>query len=190
MKGKGVIASFRSRTTDSFIKYEGGKKDNAASPEKPSEKKDEVTHEGDAGFTYCEGLKIVIKQSIPPIVGSLFHPSYMMVNALILGRITLPDYCKDKDYEVPEDSFECMGPEDYLSAFGIASSTIGIAILSTSFCYIAALNNVVPQAYGAGNFELVGSYLNRMLILASGIFIPILILLQFIYYPFRYILNL
>ena len=132
---------------------------------------------------------MVFKQSIPPIVGSLFHPSYMMVNALILGRIAVPEYCSDPDYSAGPDSYECVGAEGYLGAFGIASSTLGLVVLSVGFCYGNGLFNVVPQAYGARNFELVGCYLNRMLILSTSIFVPLLVLLQFVYYPlFKYLL--
>lgn len=127
----------------------------------------------------------MLKQSLPPIVGSLFHPSYMMVNAKILGALELPAQCKDPEY-VPVDIFECLPAEDYLSSFGLASASLGIVLLSLGFCYSNGLFNVVPQAYGAGNYQLVGLYLNRMLILSTAIFGPVLVLLQFAYYPFRY----
>jgi len=39
------------------------------------------------GFTYGEGLIIVFNRSLPVIMTCLLHPSYMMVNAIILGKI-------------------------------------------------------------------------------------------------------
>jgi Na+-driven multidrug efflux pump len=65
-------------------------------------------------------------QTIWPVIGYLFHPSYMLVNAVILGKL----------------------PKIYLAAFGIGSSTIGIVLFATGVCYVLALNNVVPQAFG------------------------------------------
>jgi len=71
-----------------------------------------------------------------------------------------------------------------MAAFGLGSSTIGIALLSTGASYTSGIMNVAPQAYGSGNYELVGCYANRMMILATIIFTPIILLIQFIYYPF------
>jgi len=50
-----------------------------------------------------------------------------------------------------------------------------MALLSTGTTYANGLSNLVPQAYGAGNKELVCAYRNRMIILVSMIFLPMLI---------------
>jgi hypothetical protein len=40
-------------------------------------------------YTPAAGLKMIMKQSIWPIVGFIFHPTYMLVNAVILGNIVV-----------------------------------------------------------------------------------------------------
>ena len=116
-----LLPTFRRQNkSDSFVKYEGGSKtdggkttsgaDAVDSPEEEKVADDENVKEGDNGFTCVQGMKIVFKQSLPPILGYLFHPSYMMVNALILGRIEVPSHCSDPDFQVEASSFECMGP--------------------------------------------------------------------------------
>jgi len=37
--------------------------------------------------TQSEGLKMISKQSISPILGTIFHPSYMMMNVKLLGLV-------------------------------------------------------------------------------------------------------
>ena len=72
-----------------------------------------------------------------------------------------------------------MGPIEYLSAYGLGSSLIAITILATSSCYAEGLSNLIPHAFGSNRIDLVYAYLNRMLILKTLIFMPILIPLQY-----------
>jgi Na+-driven multidrug efflux pump len=94
----------------------------------------------------------------------------MIINTMILGNIKTE--C--------DQNGNCVGPQEYLSAYGLGSSVMAITILSTSTTYADGLSNLIPHAYGSNRNDLVSVYLNRMLILVSLIFIPFLIPLQFI----------
>ena len=148
--------------SDKYIKYEGGKKDSL-----PSE------------FTSLQGLSMILKLSFSPILGYLFHPSYMMINVKVLGLIKPPegDQCSKPE---AADTVECMNGEQYQAAFGIGSSTVAIFLLASSICFSCGLYNVIPQAFGSKNYKLCGAYRNRMIILVTCIFTPILIPLQFV----------
>ena len=54
------------------IQLEGGKSDSYISADNDD-------------FTIFEGLQMIFKYSFWPIIGMLFHPTYMLVNAIILG---------------------------------------------------------------------------------------------------------
>ena len=41
----------------------------------------------DENFTFFEGILMIMRYSIWPIVAMIFHPTYMLVNAKILGQI-------------------------------------------------------------------------------------------------------
>jgi len=99
----------------------------------------------------------------------------MMVNAIVLGKITVDKkLCPDT---TDRSNWECLDAQDYVAAFGIASSSIGILILSTGFCYANGLMNIIPAAYASGHYELCGAYLNRMIILSMMIFIPVILMM-------------
>jgi Na+-driven multidrug efflux pump len=83
-------------------------------------------------FTTCEGLKKIMRQSVWPIIGSLFHPTYLLVNAIVLGRIT----CNPGE--------ECIKAETYLAAFGLGSSLMSIVLLASGICFVLGLNNILP----------------------------------------------
>ena len=70
---------------------------------------------------------MIYHQSIWSVFSSLAHPSYLMVNAVILGRIE----CLDKD---------CIPARTYLASFGVGSSSIGIVLLASSLTFTAALS--------------------------------------------------
>lgn len=114
-------------------------------------------------FTTVQGLRMIQDQSVWPIIGFLFHPSYMLVNAIILGNIQ----CK------PEDG--CITAKTYLAAFGLGSSLMSIVLLATGLCFVFGLYTIMPQAYSSGNYKLCGAYINRMIILSTMIFAPFLI---------------
>ena len=55
-------------------------------------------------------------------------------------------------------------------------------MLATGMCFTLGLVYVIPQAYGAGNMKLCGAFMNRMIIVSTFIFAPMLIPIQFIKY--------
>lgn len=123
-------------------------------------------------FTCCQGFKKIINQSVQPIFGSLFHPSYMLINSIILGQIQC------------DPSTGCHSAKTYLAAFGLGSSLMSILLLASGLCYTLGLNNMLPQTYASKNYTLCGAYLNRMIITATCIFVPFLVPLQFVEYLF------
>ena len=110
----------------------------------------------------------------------------MMINAIILGQTNVdPEKCKAAG-NIPTHP-DCIDSKDYVAAFGIGSATMSIVLLATGLCFTLGLQQVIPQAYGAKQYELCGAYLNRMLIVVTVIFVPFLIPIQFIYYFFKLI---
>lgn len=105
----------------------------------------------------------------------------MMINVKLLGSIEVDKTkCKVPDSDTPE----CMTSEQYQAAFGIGSSTLAIVLLACSLCFCLGLGTIIPQAYGSGNYKLCSVYRNRMIILATCIFTPFLIPIQFVEYLF------
>lgn len=132
---------------------------------------------------------MIMKTSIFPIIGCLFHPSYMLVNAKLLGKAVLDtDKCGGKPEFVGDViNYNCIKAETYLASFGIASSTMSIILLATGVCFIFGLSNIAPQAAGSGNFKLVGTYLNRFIICHLMIFVPFTVLIE-LFIPYVFVL--
>lgn len=92
-----------------------------------------------------QGTMMIAKYSFFPIVGMLFHPMYMLVNAQILGNMELnQEKCGKDATEEMLKSFECITAETYLASFGLASSTMGIFLLAPGICFNLGLMNVLP----------------------------------------------
>jgi Na+-driven multidrug efflux pump len=153
---------------------------------KKNELKDKLVFEGGAepkgevedpeNFGLSGGMAMIAEKSVYPIIGMLFHPSYMLVNAKLLGQV-VPD-ASVCPVGVEVDTIECVRGEQYLAAFGLASSTIGIILLAPGICFALGILNVVPQANGSGEYKLCGAYLNRMLICLVCLEVPVFILLE------------
>lgn len=45
------------------------------------------TNDNEDRLSWFEGIKMISMQSIWPIFGNLCHPSYLLVNSIILGQI-------------------------------------------------------------------------------------------------------
>lgn len=116
-----------------------------------------------------------------PIIGTLLHPMYMLVNGVVLGNSKLDlDLCGPNATKEILDSFDCLDNKTLLASFGLGSATIGIYVFAPCICYSLALSNIIPQAYGAGHKRLCGAYLNRMIITQLMIFIPYMIPMMFV----------
>ena len=128
-------------------------------------------------FTCWEGLVKISKQSSWPIIAALFHPCYMLVNSIVLGKIK----CVSDDV--------CSSARTNLAAFGLGSSLMSIILLASGVCFCLGLNNILPQAYAAKNYKLCGAYLNRMIITSTCIFAPLLLPLQFVELLFIHVMR-
>jgi Na+-driven multidrug efflux pump len=130
---------------------------------------------------------MITKQSTFPILGMLFHPMYMLVNAQILGNLQLDQSkCGSEATHEMLQSLECVSAETYLASFGLASATMGIFLLAPGCCFNQGLLNILPQAYGAKNYQLCWAYLNRFIFATIIIFVPFLIPMSFVEYVFLY----
>jgi len=85
-------------------------------------------------------VKDILSLSFSPIISCLFHPAYMLMNNIVLGR--------------QDDSVQ-------LAAFGLGSLTNGIFVLSIGCCFSMGMGTLAGQAYGAQNLRLCRVYLNR-----------------------------
>ena len=117
---------------------------------------------------------MILRQSFYPILGSIFHPGYMMINAVVLGSILPDSRCSDALF-AKESPGKCSSVDVNQAAFGIGSSTMSIILLAPINCYMLGLQNLIPQAYGANNLKLCGAFLNRKIVSATAIFTPFLI---------------
>ena len=92
-------------------------------------------------FTNCEGFLMIGNQSLWPIVGNLLHPSYMTVNAVLMGQMKVDsEVCTEALTEEQKLSITaCAGPEDHLAAFGMGSATVSIIIFASAWSYTAGL---------------------------------------------------
>jgi Na+-driven multidrug efflux pump len=61
--------------------------------------------------------------------------------------------------------------------------------MTSGVTFCMGLQSVMPQVYAAGKYKLVGAYLNRMLIIVTCIFGPIIFLMQFIEPFFLYVMK-
>eukprot|EP00356_Strombidium_inclinatum_P007903 CAMPEP_0170482006 /NCGR_PEP_ID=MMETSP0208-20121228/2219_1 /TAXON_ID=197538 /ORGANISM="Strombidium inclinatum, Strain S3" /LENGTH=508 /DNA_ID=CAMNT_0010754799 /DNA_START=8 /DNA_END=1534 /DNA_ORIENTATION=+ len=130
-------------------------------------------------FTTKEGLKMILAKSIFPIVGTLFHPTYMMANAVYSDQIKSdPAACAAAGHDPANEN--CITGETFQAAFGLGSATMGIIMQAPVLCFNLGLANIIPHAFGSGEYKLCGAYLNRMMILQAIVFIPVLIPIQFI----------
>ena len=59
-----------------------------------------------------------MEQSIPQIIGYIFHPSHMIVNTLILGNMKVAG-TKTEGIWYDENGNKLLGPKEYLAAYGL-----------------------------------------------------------------------
>jgi len=100
----------------------------------------------------------IIKLGVWPILGQIFHPAYLIINAR---------------------TFDRLGP-DYLAGFGLASLTLGALAISVGVCFSMTVGTLVSQAYGAKDLRLCRVYLNRQYYLNFICFLILCIPIAFI----------
>mmetsp|Transcript_4761 Transcript_4761/g.8150 ORF Transcript_4761/g.8150 Transcript_4761/m.8150 type:complete len:89 (+) Transcript_4761:217-483(+) len=88
---------------------------------------------------------MIMNQSFFPIIGSIFHPAYMMINAVILGNLEPNVACFDESQTFKADfPDKCYDVKINQAAFGIGSSTMSILLLAPNMCYCLSLSNLIP----------------------------------------------
>ncbi len=75
-----------------------------------------------------------------PTLGTVMHPLYMVVNAILLGHLEDPIY---------------------LASFGLGSMMLNFLVNSLSISFSFSLETLVAQSYGQGELEMCGHYLRR-----------------------------
>ena len=78
-----------------------------------------------------------------------------------------------------------LGAENKVAGVGIGIIYINLLFLSALWGFNGALNNLVSQAFGAGNLKLCGVYLNRGRIAISIVYVPIAFFLFISEYAFK-----
>ena len=64
-----------------------------------------------------------------------------------------------------------------MAGIGLGNMTCNLIVLNVLLKIILSLQSVLPQAYGSGNIELCGVFLNRCRFLVTIIYIPLLLLI-------------
>ena len=83
-----------------------------------------------------------------PIIGMLFFPMYLMINAAFCGRLG----------------------KEYLAGLGLGSLTISTLLMSIGICFSMTTSSLVTPAFGAGDIRFCRVILNRQYFLNTLIF--------------------
>ena len=110
-------------------------------------------------LSYFQALKNVLKIALLSFAGTFFHPSYQMVNAMVLGHHTSPQQ---------------------LAGIGLGSLTVGLLSLSIHYSFATGSGVAIAPAFGQGELRLCAVYANRQLFLSTVLFLLIGVLLCFI----------
>jgi len=105
-----------------------------------------------------ESIKNLASLAFWPIVGSLFHPTYLIVNAATCDR---------------------LGGK-YLAGFGLGSLTLGILTISIVSTYSGGIGTLASQAAGAKNEKLCRVYLYRQYFLNTILYLLLCIPMIFL----------
>jgi len=94
-------------------------------------------------FTNGEGIAMILSKALFPILGTMFHPSYMMANAVYSDMITPdPTQCREAGYDETDPA--CITGESFQAAFGLGSATMGIIMQAPVLCFSLGLSNIIP----------------------------------------------
>lgn len=83
-------------------------------------------------------------QGASQILGLIFHPSYMMINAVILGKYKPDPSCESMTIKARNANNKCLTNTEYLAAFGIGSATVSIFVFAAGMCYAMGLSALIP----------------------------------------------
>ena len=113
----------------------------------------------DEELNYYQALKNVLKIALLSFAGTFFHPSYQMVNAMVLGHTTDPQQ---------------------LGGVGLGSLTVGLLSLSIHYSFATGSGVAIAPAFGQGEKRLCAVYANRQLFLSIVLYFIIGAVLCFI----------
>ena len=111
---------------------------------------DKPEAERDNTLPTCDALGRVAAIAKNVIIGSLYHPMYSIVNALVLGH-----------QDTPEP----------LAGLGLGSLTVGLIGLSIGQSFAGGVGTFIAQSFGQGDLRLCAVYRNRMIFLSSCLFV-------------------
>lgn len=98
----------------------------------------------------------VLALAIPTMVTMVIHVSQMMVNLIFVGRLNNPAM---------------------LAGVGMGNITQNFFALTIAYGLNGTLESLISQAYGAGNLDLCGVYLNRSRVVLLAFMAPMLLIL-------------
>ena len=85
-------------------------------------------------------IQTILKLAVMPIIGMLFHPLYIMVNAAFVGH---------------------MDDHVNLAGLGLGSLTCGIMLISFGTSFALVTGSLIAPAFGAGDVRFCRVILNR-----------------------------
>lgn len=81
----------------------------------------------------------ITKYATWPVIGMIFHPLYMVINAAVVGHMETK----------------------YLAGLGLGSLTTGIMLISINISFSIVVASFVAPAHGVGDSRLARIYLHR-----------------------------
>ena len=114
--------------------------------------------DGDMDYKFVSIMKDVLRSGIPSMLSYLAIFSVELISLFYLGR---------------------LGDAKYLATGGLAQALYTICCLSLILGMMSCLEALTGQAYGKGNFYLLGVYLNRARVVYTILSLPSLFILYF-----------
>ena len=108
--------------------------------------------------TITDSVKEIIRTAWLPMLGMLFHPTYLIVKAATCGRIS----------------------DTALAGFGLGSLTLGILLISIGTCFSMTVSTLIAISSGAKDKRMCRVYLNRQYYLNTIIYFICVLPLIFI----------
>ena len=105
-------------------------------------------NEPDHCFGFWTSTNTILKLTIWPIIGMIFHPMYQLVNAAFVGHME----------------------EKYLAGLGLGSLTTGIMVISIASSFALVTGSLVAPAYGNKEIRFCKVLLYRQMLLNTIVF--------------------
>lgn len=105
--------------------------------------------------TWLQSFVLVVKLAVPPIIAMFFFMFIQLVNTYFIGH---------------------LNDSALIAGVGMGNMLINVLCFAISQGLNGALETLVSQAYGYGNFRICGVYLNRGRLIVSCLMVPIIII--------------